>query len=89
MYRRLHPSWYERGAGGNNKVLITIWLKAKDESRSILKSMSGSRNCDTELELHDFHVTMALQLYQKHLFVLLHHLIVCKLLSYQSLELLQ
>ena len=40
MYRRLYPSWYksssypsryERDEGGNNKVLITIWLEAKDD----------------------------------------------------------
>ena len=47
MYRRLYPSRYERDEGGNDKMLVTVRLEAKDES------ISGSR---------DRHVTMALQL---------------------------
>ena len=44
MYRRLYPSWYEgrlypsrykRDEDGNDEVLVTVWLKAKDELRSI------------------------------------------------------
>ena len=38
MYKRLYPSryksrlylsWYKRDEGGNNKVLVTVWLEAK------------------------------------------------------------
>ena len=56
MYRRLYPSWcksrlypsrYKRDKGGNNEMLVTVGLEAKDES------ISGSR---------DRHVTIALQL---------------------------
>ena len=47
MYGRLYPSRYKKDEGGNNKVLITVWLEAKNES------ISGSR---------DRHLTMALQL---------------------------
>ena len=49
--RRLYPSWYrnrlylnqyERDENGNNKILITAWLKVwleiKDESKLILGS---------------------------------------------------
>ena len=35
MYRRLYPSRYERDEGGNDKVLITVQLEAKNELRSI------------------------------------------------------
>ena len=45
MYERLYPSRYERDEGGNDKMLVTVWLEAKDES------ILGSRNR---------HVTMAL-----------------------------
>ena len=40
MYRRLYSSWYESRSyssqydgekGGNNKVLVTVWLEAKDD----------------------------------------------------------
>ena len=50
MYKRLYPDWYKRNKGGNNKVLITIWLniwlEAKDELKSILKSMLELYNSD-------------------------------------------
>ena len=42
---RLYPSQYEKNEGGDNEVLITAQLEAKD------KSILGSR---------DRHVTMAL-----------------------------
>ena len=41
MYKRLYPnqyksrlylSWYERNEGGNNKILVTVQLEAKNES---------------------------------------------------------
>ena len=40
MYRRLYPSWcksrlypsrYEGDKGGNDEVLIMVWLEAKDD----------------------------------------------------------
>ena len=34
MYERLYPSWYKRNKGGNNKVLVTVWLEANDDSIS-------------------------------------------------------
>ena len=41
MYKRLYPSWYKRDKGGNNKVLVTVWLEvwfeAKDDSISGLR----------------------------------------------------
>ena len=46
MYGRLYPSRYEKDEGGNNNVLVTVRLEAKDNS------ISGSR---------DRHVTMVLQ----------------------------
>ena len=47
MYRRLYPSRYEnrlylsqykRDESGDDEVLVTVWLEAKD------KSISGSRD---------------------------------------------
>ena len=44
IYRRLYPSRYKRNKGGNNEVLVMVWLevwlevqfKAKDKLGSIL-----------------------------------------------------
>ena len=44
---RLYPIRYKRNEGGNDEVLITVWLEAKDDLIS--------RSCNR-------HVTMALQL---------------------------
>ena len=47
MYKRLYPSWYKsrlypsrykEDEGGNNEMLVTVWLEAKDDS------ISGSRD---------------------------------------------
>ena len=46
MYERLYLSWYKRDEGGNDKVLITVWLEAKDEL------ISGSRNRHVTMALH-------------------------------------
>ena len=62
MYKKLHPSRYKKDAGGNNEMLITVWLEAKDELRSILRSMLRSHNNNTESESHDLYAIMALQL---------------------------
>ena len=32
---RLYPKWYKRDEGGDDEVLVTVRLEAKDESRSI------------------------------------------------------
>ena len=54
MYKRLYLSWYESklypsqyksNKGGNDKMLVIVWLKAKD---------------DLILRLCDFYVTIAL-----------------------------
>ena len=44
---RLYPKWYKRDEGGDDEVLVTVWLEAKDDSISISR---------------DRHVTMVLQL---------------------------
>ena len=44
---KLYPSRYKRDEGGDNNVLVTVWLEVKDDL------ILGSR---------DRHVTMALQL---------------------------
>ena len=49
---RLYPSQYERNESGDDKVLITVWLEAKDDS--ILVS-------------RDRHMTMALHKTNKNL----------------------
>ena len=53
MYDRLYPSRYERNEGGNNKVLVTVWLEVKDELRLI--------GIMWLLDIKSDHVTMALQ----------------------------
>ena len=42
------------------RKILEIWLKAKDESKLISRSILESRNCDTELGLLDHSITIAL-----------------------------
>ena len=56
--------------------MLKVWLEAKDESQSILRLISESCDCNTELGLrdrniesrsHDNHMTITLQLFLRYL----------------------
>ena len=61
---RLYPSWYKRDEGGNNELLVTVWLEEKDD----LKSITESRDRWTQSWNH---MTMALQMKTKIIMIII------------------